>query len=158
IALAAVDQSKEPDGFRGMKWGEDRKNIYHLVFNSKEEGNGISDYYKDNEKNKIGSASLDYILYGFKNDKFCRVFIATRFKGNLDKIAQTLKEAYGEPSFERATSISWNFSNVRIFFHSGFGVLYEYKPTLNEAENSTNNTQEQEVNKKKEAIKGVEDL
>ncbi len=93
FSVYSFSYQNEPDGFRGIKWGSNIKNLrgLKLVENHKDE----KYYIRKADKLKIGGAALKSIAYGFHKDRFYFVYI--RFKSiiNFSSIKETLFEQYG---------------------------------------------------------------
>lgn len=93
----------EPDGFRGIKWGEDLKRLkdkgIQLFPSKKSPGN----YIIKNDDMSFNGVEVDTILYKFCNNKFHGVYI--RFKGfsNCSKMKKILKKTHGKPDKEESS-------------------------------------------------------
>ena len=143
----------EPDGFRGIKWGTDIKDLPDMVW--KEEDGDIRLYLRKDDKLKIGDAELDAIRYGFYKGRFYGVFIAFKSLSNATVLKETLFQQYGQKQrpkgfmekyfwFGSLVAISYDYSEVS---KSGT-ILYSYMPIANE----------ERENRKEKARKGASDL
>ena len=112
----ALDQSKEPGGFNGIKWGQNAKSVKDLVLIEK---GAERDYYKrSTDKMSIGKAELDGIAYVFSNDKFIGVILRGKGPANAKALLIVLKESYGEvPQAINGMEIyNWKFKGVEIVY------------------------------------------
>ncbi len=87
----------EPDGFRGIKWGQDISTVDDLVFVSTDPAfGGIDLYVRKGDEMKMGGAELDRILYGFWKDKLSSVIIYTKGYVNWDSFKAVVFEKFGK--------------------------------------------------------------
>jgi len=143
----------EPDGFRGIKWGNNIKDLKGMGIAADD---GDSKYYiRKNDKLKIGDAVLESITYGFYKNRFHFVLIEFKAGTNYMKIKETLFEQYGagNQNNEFLEQYTWYGSNVDILLKyskiSKEGrISYFYKPL----------TDEQTKDRKEKSIKGTGDL
>jgi len=102
----------EPDGFRGLKWGdkptEDMKFLgetREYVINNYPEttitNTKTNCYYKRNEKNNIGSAKLYNIFYHFNlySNQFYEVMCVFYNEDNYNILGIIFREEFGEPTY-----------------------------------------------------------
>ena len=105
----------EPDGFRGLKWGdaptedmtflgETREyviNNYPKTTNSHITNTKTNCYYKRNEKNNIGSAELYNIFYNFNlySNQFYKVMCVFYNEDNYNILGIIFREEFGEPTY-----------------------------------------------------------
>ncbi len=88
----------EPDGFRGIKWGQDISTVDGLVyvFTAPSYG-GIDFYTREKDELRIGPVVLKGIAYSFWQDKFCDVIIScTEEFTNWIKLKTVIFEKFGE--------------------------------------------------------------
>jgi len=87
----------EPDGFRGIKWGQDISTIEGLVLVVTDlSHSGIDVYAREGDELKIGAAELDGIYYGFWQDKVCNVQIYINGDVNFERVKAVVFEKFGE--------------------------------------------------------------
>lgn len=144
---------KEPDGFRGIKWGTSINDYKGMVLI---ETDGDTKFYKKKgDKLSIGEAELNKITYIFYKGKFYSVFIKYEGIGNFDKLKETFTSQYGAPNqpnqymddyywYGDKVDISFSFTQVT---DKGY-VLTSYTPI----------EQEREADKKAKAQQGASDL
>lgn len=91
LSLGAFAFQNEPDGFRGLKWGdpiqEDMK-----IFNNNE---GV--YIRPDDKMSLGNASLYIVTYLFWEGRFWGAGLYFRGEGNYKTIKTICEEKYGDP-------------------------------------------------------------
>ena len=91
----------EPDGFEGMKWGEDIKSMKKSFIQKEVQGGffaadkDIRVYVKINENKMLGPANLKDIYYYFWKDKFICVEIITMGLSNFASLRGLCFERYG---------------------------------------------------------------
>jgi hypothetical protein len=83
----------KPDGFRGIKWRTNIKNLSDMKFEGK--AGATSYYHRQGDKMKIGSAMLDDIGYGFYKNEFYIVMIQFHSLINFDALKSTFFQQYG---------------------------------------------------------------
>ena len=96
LTSLAYTFQNEPDGFRGIKWGDNFSNIKGYNFKFEFEDEEIKHYSNKNDHLEIGGIKVNKIVYGFFNDKFLYIF--AKFKG-MDTFLNLLNvctEKYGK--------------------------------------------------------------
>jgi len=87
----------EPDGFRGIKWGQDISTVNGLVYVATDPAyGGVALYMREGDELKMGSAKLEGIFYGFWKDKFSNVRIAISGDTNWSNFKTIVFEKFGE--------------------------------------------------------------
>jgi hypothetical protein len=133
INLFALDQEKEPKGFRGIEWGTDlSKNKEFILLDGDE---GLKRYNRINDKMKIGEIKVGNIYYITYKDKFYSVVILSNDK----YLKTTFEETYGIPyqPNQFIEKFEWYFDNVIIksYVNMYSGIItidYFYMPIVNE--------------------------
>jgi hypothetical protein len=130
----------EPDGFRGIKWGTNIKELPDMVL--KGDVGNAKGYVKENDKLKIGDADLDSISYLFYQGRLFSVHIECKLPGNAASIKEFLFLQYGE-GFRLSDPKSgevyiWNGSHVIVMYiyhqdNERAMLTYIYKPIADEA-------------------------
>jgi hypothetical protein len=123
----------EPEGFRGIKWGTNFKDLPGMIM-SKADGN-FKLYSKKDDKLSIGNATLRDISYGFFKDRFFQVRINFNNGDNFVKLIKTLEEQYGTGDRPNRFLMEymWLSDTISIVLHydkikdSGF-IIYFYEP------------------------------
>ena len=145
----------EPDGFRGLKWGdaptEDMKFLGEI-------NSSYNSYYRKDDKKNIGSAKLDNIFYRFTlySNQFYDVSATFFGETNYDILKIIFEEKFGKPTLKLKDgySLIWNGENAKISltFNSkewkGFFVITSMKILPERPED----------NKQKEVEKAEEDF
>lgn len=125
----------EPDGFQGIKWGTNIKELTDMVLD--EDGGDSKLYRRQGDAVTIGTAVLESCSYIFYRDMFYGVFIEFSSSSNAHAIKENLLQAHGEGLPLRPgksiETYQWSGSLVNILYEfsraSGKGtVTYFYKP------------------------------
>lgn len=125
----------EPDGFQGIKWGTNIKELTDMVLD--EDGGDSKLYRRQGDAVTIGTAVLKSCSYIFYRDMFYGVFIEFTSSSNAHAIKENLLQAHGEGLPLRPgksiETYQWSGSLVNILYEfsraSGKGtVTYFYKP------------------------------
>jgi hypothetical protein len=130
---------KEPADFRGIKWGSNIRDLSEMKLLA-EEG-ALKFYEKTNDRQKIGEAYVDKIVYGFHKDRFYTVMIYYTSPENFARIRDSLSSALGSPSQanESEKKLFWNGEQVNVLLNfddaakSG-RITYLFKPIQLEVE------------------------
>jgi hypothetical protein len=102
----------EPDGFRGLKWGDPPTEDMTFLGETREyvidnypkttiTNTKTNCYYKRNEKNNIGSAELYNIFYNFNlySNQFYKVMCVFYSEDNYNILGIIFREEFGEPTY-----------------------------------------------------------
>ena len=140
-SFEAIAFQNEPDGFRGIKWGTNIKNLRDMQLYG--DFGDEKFYTRKNDKLKIGEAKLEKITYIFNKGRLGGVMICFTSASNASIIKETLTQHYGENFFTPPAEIlAWNGRNVFISFSyiemegidCNGSVHYTYKPLKKEEE------------------------
>jgi predicted DNA-binding ArsR family transcriptional regulator len=93
LPIAAHAFKNEPDGFRGIAWGDDQI-MNAEQFNDAGSNERHTLYRRKEENMKIGGAELADILYGYRDGKLEIVLIKTQ-PGNNSEMIAAFKEQFG---------------------------------------------------------------
>jgi hypothetical protein len=111
------------DGFRGMKWGTNIKDLNDPNMVLVEDANEYKGYRRLNDKLSIGSANLKEIIYTFYKDRFYGVKIEAEDNDNFRLLKEAVFAYYGEGKPRAKPPNSWlwtpnqrNSRNVTMFF------------------------------------------
>jgi hypothetical protein len=122
----------EPDGFGGIKWGQDFKSIKErLIHQEAQDGffageKDIRAYVKSNDNKMLGTATLKDIYYYFWKDKFICVEIFTNGSSNFASLKNFCFERYGK-NIEGTAQANKNF-NTYTWKGNVAGIgLFHYK-------------------------------
>jgi len=145
----------EPDGFRGLKWGdaptEDMVFFIQILSKDLDKGNI---YHKKNEKEYIGSVKFFSIEYTFnlrsnqlyKVEATCSDLNSVELDRSYNILKIILEDKYGEPTRKMKYWLCWEGSKtlLYIYYNPGRGSLYlisesakicpEDPPEINEQE------------------------
>jgi len=135
LLLASITQAfqNEPDGFRGLKWGdppgEDMKYI------GEDEVRYYTKYYKrKDDKLQMGAAKLESIQYIFYKNQFVSILIETK-EGHYYFLVKLLELKFGNPEYNAQNLKRWSGNRTRIEVENispfGFGtgklIIYSMK-------------------------------
>ncbi len=133
------DSVKEPENFRGIKWGASAASVPGLTLLA-EEGD-LKFYEIKNDRMKVEDADVDKIVYGFHKDRFYNVIVYYHSANALEKIKQGFARLYGDPvqPDQSAKKFFWNGDNVNLLLSyddaTGTGrIAYLFKPFQLESE------------------------
>jgi hypothetical protein len=106
----------EPEGFRGITWGTDIKDLKDMEFVKVDPKSGIKLYQKKKDNLTIGDAKLDAIYYGFYNDKFYLVIAQTMFFTDFEELKKACFENFGKGEQPRLyyDEYFWDGEKVKI--------------------------------------------
>jgi len=112
----------EPEGFRGLKWGDPPTEGMELV----KETDGVKRYVRLDEKLYLGDAKLSRILYHFKQDEF--IFVSLDFSGNENYgvLNMICRGKFGEGE-DFSSSWSEDLSHFEYFWNGIVYLSYDYK-------------------------------
>lgn len=154
-AILNFKPGSEPDGFRGIKWGQDISTVGGLFYVATNPSYGGIDYYiREEDELRMGGAELAAILYYFWQDKFCDVRIYTKGSPNWSIFKAIVFEKFGEGHQDNEyieEYVWWGEKTLMLLTYdevSKRGVLYMF---------STDITKQQEEWKKEQVKKGVEE-
>jgi len=140
----------EPDGLRGLKWGDPpTENMIPLI--AKDPSEKTREYELPNEKLNIGNAQVSKILYLFwKIDSTEKLmWVTLQFEGeyNYDLLKTICEGKFGPPSYEDLSALWWDGPITAIALGHKSLILMSYQLTREFAE----------TGKKEEAEKAEED-
>ena len=93
IAGASFAFQNEPDGFRGLVWGDPPgKDMEFLI----DMGNGTTGYLLPSDKMFLGSVSLYTVGYMFYENRFMGAAMYFKGEDNHDLLETICKQRYGE--------------------------------------------------------------
>jgi len=84
-----------PDGFRGIKWGQELSSIPGMIHHAKTPV-GENIYKKTDDKLTIGGAELQNIFYVFWSDKLMSVYITAEGLQNWESLRDTVFTKFGK--------------------------------------------------------------
>ena len=102
----------EPDGFRGLKWGD--APTEDMTFIGKLDVVGSDFYTKIGDKKDIGTAKFFALGYAFYNNRFMQAMGFFRDKDNYNTLETICREKYGEPTKEGYYHLTWYGSETII--------------------------------------------
>ena len=172
----------EPDGFRGLKWGDEptedmtfldkwivdknilTKNLLNQIFIQVTYSQNL--YYRENEKLNIGSAKLDNIFYNFNiySNQFYRVSSIFSGEANYNILKMIFEEKYGKPTDYSSKAIygyllQWtgDKAEIKLYYNSEKSDDWYHKGWFS-IESINIHPESPEDNKQKELEKAKEDF
>lgn len=150
LALHSIE-AKEPDGFRGIRWGAAPNGLAEAA---PADENGLAFYTRPGEKMNIGPAKLEKILYQFYKGEFSAVFVMFKGASNRDHLRTTMITEFGDPTKDDDDRLLesyaiWAREGVNIGLRFNYirdegTLLYLYKPS-----------QERQAKEKQDAAKNA---
>lgn len=104
LAVEAFAFQNEPEGFRGLKWGDPPTEDMEK---ESEIGMGIVIYERLDDKLSLGDVELDYIFYVFYQDKFMRVSLHFSGKSNYELLEMICRQKFGKKSSGKLYELHW---------------------------------------------------
>jgi hypothetical protein len=146
LSISSVAQA-DPcrwDGFRGMKWGTNIKDLNDPNMVLIEDANEYKGYRRLNDKLNVGDANLKGIIYNFYKGRFFGFKVEAENKDNFKLLKEAVFLYYGEGKPMAKSSNSWlwtpnqnNSRNVTMLlsYDENKGITHwsmSYIPILNE--------------------------
>lgn len=120
VLSADSGDSRQPDGFNDIKWGQERKTVDGLVKETVLPGSGVDDdteyYTRENDLMQIGDARLSSICYVFKNNRFSEVMVQINGNYNSDAALRWLINSYGSYDYVDGSGYFWFFPDVAVLY------------------------------------------
>lgn len=140
LSLESFAFKNEPDGFRGLKWGDSPTEQMVLFY---QQGPSFASYVRPNDKLSIGDAKLTGISYHFytSSEEDAQLFeVLITFSGivNYSLLEVICEEKFGQPTLKDSSNLGWGSGEVLVFLayesekNSGFfsfqnrPLFYEY--------------------------------
>lgn len=92
--LGIASYQNEPDGFRGIRWGQEIGTLKGMQFLLRDK-DGLSIYIRDNDSMTLGEATLSSVRYLFWQNKFVEAQMSAD-SDQLGALRNVLFEKYGE--------------------------------------------------------------
>lgn len=119
LATTAFAFQNEPEGFRGLKWGDPP--IEDMQFLQEREA-GQRGYSRYDEKLKMGEVPLYLIVYLFygQPEKFYTVILYFEGKDNYETLKTICRGKFGEETMKGLDSLTWasHMTMVRLEYDS----------------------------------------
>ena len=98
LALNALAFQNEPDGFRGIRWGTPVSTLPDEFQRLDNENTPQKRYARKGDRQSIGNADLDVLIYTFYNDQFFSVFASASGPVNARALRDALESQFGPGS------------------------------------------------------------
>ena len=137
VAIPAFAFQNEPDGFRGIKWGTNIRELTDMLV--VESGKDTLYYARKTDNMKIGDADIGQISYGFYKNRFFVALVEYKGYVNSTKLKAILIGQYGKPEQpnQLMEKYFWSGQTVDIYFDynemlkSG-NIYYSFRPIQQE--------------------------
>jgi len=96
LSVGAFAFQNEPDGFRGLKWGDPVGEEMEY----RDDLGGSKNYTRPEDKMSIGSAEFFMIIYEFYESRFFKVGLYFDGEDNYDLLEIICKERYGREQLD----------------------------------------------------------
>jgi len=94
--VAAEQELGKWDGFRGIKWATNIKDVNDMVLVDTSDDENTTVYTRTTDKLSIGKAKLTAIAYQFYKDRFFSVTVLTEGSTNFSRLKEAIFAYYGE--------------------------------------------------------------
>ena len=140
LNVPATAFQNEPEGFRGVKWGTEIKDLTDSFYaTTLLKDDKFTNYRNTKDNRSIGDAHIDELLYGFFDNRFSEVFITFKGPGDFLKIKEIFVQQYGEGErpYIGLQEYYWHGQQVNIsliykeILDKGY-IIYGFKPLLEE--------------------------
>lgn len=116
LSVGAFAFQNEPDGFRGLKWGDPPTKEMTLFY---QQGPSFASYVRSDDKLSIGDAKLTYISYHFytPSEEDAQLFeVLISFNGivNYSLLEVICEEKFGPPGVKDSWSLAWGSREVLV--------------------------------------------
>ena len=102
----------EPEGFRGLKWGDPPTEDMRYLQSIQED----KIYSRANDKMQLGNAKLTTIDYTFYQDRFSVVYLSFEGKENYDLVKTLCRGRFGEATREEGLyKFTWSGEEALVF-------------------------------------------
>ncbi|MGD0077022.1 MAG: hypothetical protein ABSB91_00185 [Sedimentisphaerales bacterium] len=128
---AGTDPSRW-DGFRGLKWATNIKDIKDHEAFFINDSNGFEFYGRSNDKLSFGNAKLKAIVYGYYKDRFCGVVITAKGYKNFTALKDAVFAYYGEGKQENKNIKKWLWVSVLGNSNKDIEMSLEYSESSEE--------------------------
>ncbi len=103
LGTVAIAFQNEPDGFRGLKWGDPpTEDMVYIDTN-----NNIKSYTRPGDKLGIGNAEFYILEYDFYEGRFIGIFALFINKDNYDILQTICEEKFGKPTERDYYELHW---------------------------------------------------
>jgi hypothetical protein len=96
VSVYAETDPNRWEGFRGLKWATDIKDVNDPNMTLIEVRNGVQIYIRSNDKLSFGDAQLENINYGFYKDRFFTLGIKAKGDTNFIALKDAVFAYYGQ--------------------------------------------------------------
>lgn len=141
----------EPDGFRGIKWGDDISTLKEMIYVKTDPSyGGVKLYSKKGDSLEIGNAKLKFVYYDFWQNKFCGVRISFKGTVNWINLKDIMFEKFGDGAKPNRfmESYLWDGDRSRISLEykkiQDMGMLWIYSAEISKQQEEFSNQKAKE--------------
>jgi len=102
LSVGVVAFQNEPDGFRGLNWGDPPSEDMEYIGDAYGKGYTLPD-----DKMKIGNVDLRKIVYNFYENRFFVAAIYFVFESNYNLLKVICEERYGMETLDGYYNLRW---------------------------------------------------
>jgi hypothetical protein len=144
-AGAAAFQN-EPDGFRGLSWGDRIGDMQGMSLHKKGKVGGVplEVYSRDEDPMRYGEARLTKLLYGFYNDRLYMVSMVTRTPSDYRALKKEAFGRFGEPTagLDNLDKYKWKGDRVTVILdyellEERCVFVYYYQPIMRQIQEAS---------------------
>ena len=127
LSVGVFAFQNEPDGFRGLKWGDPPTEDMEFVY-----GGDISkNYMRPDDKMSVGKAVLEFIVYAFVDVDGELMFYSADLlfvnEGSFDILKAVCKQRFGPPAFEQSEELDWvDKVSGKVVSEAGIELSYDF--------------------------------
>ncbi len=121
LSVGVFAFQNEPEGFRGLKWGDPPLPEMVETFTDK----GVVGYRRISDKLQMGSVPLDSITYIYvSNKKLATVIMFFKGESNFKTLGIICKEKFGSPTNEGWNDLKWMSKGGSVML--GYDILEDH--------------------------------
>jgi hypothetical protein len=128
LDTCSAEEKKEQQkwgSFRGIEWGTNIKDISDDMTLIEDDGEGFKAYVRSSDILKIGSSTLNLIVYAFYKDSFYIVFIETVGYSNFTGLRDAIFSYYGKGNQENEFIDKWIWIKYNVFIELEYNEFSE---------------------------------
>ncbi len=125
LSLEAFAFKNEPDGFRGLKWGDPPKEEMEYLGDISEGNRDEANYKLRSDKMFIANAQFYEIVYLFHEGRFLSAILFFRGEKNYDLLEALCNERYGKAEFEEGLCTTFDWLGKKSFIMLSYNTVLE---------------------------------
>ncbi len=112
LSLGAFAFQNEPNGFRGLKWGDQPTEDMEFLL---EMSGGAKLYTRPSDKLYLGDVQLSLISYAFYRNEFMKVNLDFQGKDNHELLVKICRAKFGEVTTITLDALFWFSSHTSVY-------------------------------------------